>query len=320
MSSSPLIRHKIHSWRGHGLYHYPACRSDRLNQSLLIIYALVNRASILDIHPQRSFIKALNQEGLDVYLLEWHETSQPDPKACLSAYICQEIHQAVQSVQLETGQKVNIMGICQGGYFSVCYSALFPEYIRTLITVVTPFDFNVPDCRLLQILKYVDVALTVRQYGNVPGKFLDAALNQIQPFRGILKRWQASESVLETDLYQAVEAWREDCPDIPGKMCYEFVTECVRKNALLAGNLVLDNQVVSLKNLQAPILNIYAKNDHIWPLTSSRALGARLPREQYHEIGFEGGHIGVFISSQALKTIPLSIGAWLKNPISLSLR
>jgi len=38
-------------------------------------------------------------------------------------------------------KKINLLGICQGGTFCLCYTALHQEKVCNLITTVTPVDF-----------------------------------------------------------------------------------------------------------------------------------------------------------------------------------
>jgi polyhydroxyalkanoate synthase subunit PhaC len=40
---------------------------------------------------------------------------------------------------------INLLGVCQGGTFSLCYAALHPEKVANLIAMVTPVDFQTPD-------------------------------------------------------------------------------------------------------------------------------------------------------------------------------
>src|SRR4029453_2350107 len=74
---------------------------------------------------------------------------------------------------------INLVGICQGGLLSVCYTALHPEKIRNLITVVTPVDFHADqedervDSGFMNVwtrgLAGEDIALPVRALRNIAG-------------------------------------------------------------------------------------------------------------------------------------------------------
>ncbi|WP_445245066.1 alpha/beta fold hydrolase [Microcoleus sp. OTE_8_concoct_300] len=42
-------------------------------------------------------------------------------------------------------EQINLLSICQGGTFSLCYSSLYSEKVKNLITMVTPVDFHIID-------------------------------------------------------------------------------------------------------------------------------------------------------------------------------
>ena len=60
-----------------------------------------------------------------------------------------------------------------------------------------------------------------------------------------------------------------------------------------------------------PVLNIYAEQDHLVPPAASRALAGRTGSSDYSELGFRGGHIGIYVSGRAQREVPGTISAWL---------
>ncbi len=60
-----------------------------------------------------------------------------------------------------------------------------------------------------------------------------------------------------------------------------------------------------------PVLNIYAEQDHLVPPNASRALRDLVGTEDYTELGFKGGHIGIYVSSRAQREVPGAIHQWL---------
>ena len=71
-------------------------------------------------------------------------------------------------------EQINLLGICQGGAFSLCYSSLYPEKVKNLITMVTPVDFHINE-GLLNVWggctlgsKAVDIDLMVDTLGGSP--------------------------------------------------------------------------------------------------------------------------------------------------------
>src|SRR5262249_32881741 len=156
------------------LYRYlplPAVKRARA-RPLLICYALVNRPDVLDLQPDRSLVRRLLAAGLEVYLLDW---GRPDPSVRdleLLDYIERYLDGGIQYL-LKTHQirSINLLGVCQGGTFSLCYCALHPKRVGRLVTMVTPVDFQTPDDLLSKWARQLDTA-AVKQAGNLSGAVL----------------------------------------------------------------------------------------------------------------------------------------------------
>lgn len=92
---------------------------------LLIVYALVNRPYMTDIQEDRSTIKGLLATGQDVYLIDWGYPDQADRAITLDDYINGYIDRCVDHIREAHGvEKINILGICQGGAFSLMYTSM----------------------------------------------------------------------------------------------------------------------------------------------------------------------------------------------------
>ncbi|MCZ7362651.1 MAG: alpha/beta fold hydrolase, partial [Candidatus Methanoperedens sp.] len=142
---------------------------------ILIVYALVNRYYILDLQPDKSVIKKLLDEGFDVYVIDWGYPSGVDRYLTLDDYVNGYINNAVDKIRERSRlDKITLLGVCQGGTFSVMYAALHPEKVKNLVALVAPVDFDT-DKGILHIwAKSLDVDKIVDYYGIVPGDFLNA--------------------------------------------------------------------------------------------------------------------------------------------------
>jgi polyhydroxyalkanoate synthase len=78
----------------------------------------------------------------------------------------------------------------------------------------------------------------------------------------------------------------------------------------LKGGLEIGDPV-NLKNVSMPVLNVFAEQDHLVPPDASRAMRGKLGTKDYTELSFPGGHIGIYVSGKAQKTVPPAIGKWL---------
>ncbi|NTV96722.1 MAG: class III poly(R)-hydroxyalkanoic acid synthase subunit PhaC [Thiobacillus sp.] len=283
---------------------------------LLIVYALVNRPYMTDIQENRSTVKALMDAGQDVYLIDWGYPDRADRFLTLDDYINGYLDRCVDFIrERHRIDKINILGICQGGTFSMCYSAMHPDKVKNLVTMVTPVDFQTPDNMLSHWVQQVDIDLTVDTLGNVPGEMLNWTFLNLKPYQLMGQKYLGLLDTLDDPdalkNFLRMEKWIFDSPDQAGEAFRQFIKDFYQQNKLLKGGLEIGDTEVSLKDITMPVLNIYAEQDHLVPPDASRAMRGKLGTKDYTELSFPGGHIGIYVSGKAQKTVPPAIGKWL---------
>ena len=70
-------------------------------------------------------------------------------------------------------------------------------------------------------------------------------------------------------------------------------------------------KVVNLKNLTMPVLNVFAKDDHIIPPATTQALRLCVGSKDYQELPLPGGHVGVFVGGKSQGLLGPGIANWL---------
>jgi len=285
---------------------------------LLIVYALVNRPYMTDIQENRSTVKGLLATGQDVYLIDWGYPDHADRALTLDDYINGYIDRCVDHIREAHGvDQINILGICQGGAFSLCYSALHQDKVRNLVTMVTPVDFKTPDNLLSTWVQNVDIDLAVDTMGNIPGELLNWTFLSLKPFSLTGQKYVNMVDLLgepeQVKNFLRMEKWIFDSPDQAGETFRQFIKDFYQKNGFIEGGVEIGGQAVTLKDVTCPILNIYALQDHLVPPDSSRALKGRTGSKDYTELAFPGGHIGIYVSGKAQKEVTPAIGNWLNE-------
>jgi len=299
------------------LNYYPPARPS-LHTPLLIVYALVNRPYILDLQPDRSLIAALGARGIPVYLIDWGYPDQADRYLDLDDYLNDYLDGCVDQVRRHAGSpQVNLLGVCQGGVFSLCYSCLQPAKVKNLITLVTPVDFHTDDNLLAALARQIDAQLVLDTYGNFPGPMMTRAYNSLMPMRlGLHKHLNLPQHLDEPQRagnYLRMERWINDGPDLAGAAFKEFVQQFFCANALVNGGLQIGGLPVDLSRLPQPLLNLFASKDHLVPPSASKALAQLTGSQDYSEKEYPGGHIGVFVGRQAQTVLPDDIADWLRQ-------
>lgn len=299
-----------------GLVRYQSTKKPTNQVPLLIVYALVNRPYMTDIQENRSTVKGLLDAGQDVYLIDWGYPDRADRFLTMDDYINGYIDRCIDFILKEHKQeKINILGICQGGTFSLCYSAMHPDKVRNLVTMVTPVDFQTPDNMLSRWVGQTDIDLLVDTLGNVSGDLLNWTFLSLKPFRLMGQKYLDMVDVLneseQAKNFMRMEKWIFDSPDQAGETFRQFIKDFYQENKLIKGEVRIGDKRVDLKNLTMPVLNVYATEDHLVPPSASVALKNCVGTSDYTELAFPGGHIGIYVSGKAQKQVPPTIGEWL---------
>ncbi len=300
------------------LYRYKAMVEKPAAVPLLVVYALVNRPYMTDLQEDRSMIKGLLEQGIDVYLIDWGYPDGADRFLELDDYVNRYIHHCVKHICHAHGlDKINVLGICQGGTMSTCYTALHPEKVANLVTMVTPIDFQTPGNLLAKWARDLDVDLLVDAVGNIPGELLNFTFLSMKPFRLTGQKYADVVNMMDDARalknFMRMEKWIFDSPDQAGEMFRQFIKWFYQENRLVKDELEIGGRPVRLENITMPVLNIYATADHLVPPDGSIALGQKVGSEDYTEYPFKGGHIGIYVSGRAQREVPPAIAAWLKE-------
>ena len=304
------------------LYRFKSTVAQPLSIPVLIVYALVNRPYMVDLQEDRSLVANMLKLGLDIYLIDWGYPSRADRWLTLDDYINGYINNCVDFIREKHGlEKINLLGICQGGVFSLCYSSLYPEKVKNLIVMVVPVDFKMPN-NLLNMQggctlgsQALDIDLMVDSLGNVPGDYLNLEFLMLKPQQlGIQKYLDFPEIMNSEDKlmnFMRMEKWIFDSPDQAGEAYRQFMKDFYQENKLIKGEVVLGDKRVDLKNVRMPVLNLYAEKDHLVPPVSSLALQQYVGSLDYTVLAFPVGHIGMYVSGKVQRDLPPAIANWL---------
>jgi polyhydroxyalkanoate synthase len=305
------------------LYRYaplaPAAAAGRTGKPvrpILICFALVNRPYILDLQPDRSLVRRLLEAGHTVYLIDWGDADDADRCSDLEDYL--EWHLAgcvahvLQSHDLEA---LDLLGVCQGGVLSLCYTALHPKQVANLVTLTTPVDFHAGDNLLSRWVRDLDVDL-ICATGNVPGEVLNALFLSLMPLRLAQQKYVrllasgADQRAVED--FVRMEKWIFDSPPQAAAALGQFVRWFYQENRLARGTLEIGGRPVNLRDIRQPVLNLYATQDHIVPAAAAAAMEHCIGSADYESCAIDTGHIGMYVSRAAREQIPARITSWLQ--------
>jgi len=296
------------------MYHYTRDTKAKCTTPVLVSFAMLNRHDVLDLQPDRSLMKKLLDEGLDIYIMDWGYPSKADRYLTMEDYIDGYMNDAVDFLRkTHKVAKIHKMGICQAGTYSMIYASLYPEKLASLTTYVAPFDFANGGCMLYKWAKYIDVDTMVDAVGTIPGEQIDSAFGMLKPSMNISKYFGVMDSLEDQDKlmnFLRMEKWKGDLPAIAGEMYRKYIKDLFQDNKLIKGELELGGRKVNLKNMTVPYLNVYATEDNIIPNGSTKAVMDKIGSKDKKEYAFPGGHIGVFVGGKSQKELAPAVAKW----------
>lgn len=308
------------------LYRYRPLAARTVQTPVLIAYSLIGRYTMTDLQEDRSLIRNLLKQGVDVWVVDWGNSSRADRYLSIDDYVLGYLDDCVEAMLRETeAAAVNLLGICEGGVFTLAYAALEPAKVKNLALTITPLDFHADqdEAKLehgflnvwTRSLTAQDVDRMIEVWGVLPGEFMGAVFSMLTPIRSITKYNLDLLEVVDDEAkllnYLRMEKWLADRPHHAGEAAKQWLKDLYQENKLIKNELELGGRRVDLRQVVMPVLNIYAQDDHIIPPPTSRALAGKVGTKDYTELGLPGGHIGVFVSGRSQGIVGKGIVDWL---------
>lgn len=310
------------------LFHYRPLVKKPLGVPVIYAYALVGRFTVADLTPDRSLIRRLLEQGLDVYAIDWGHPRAVDCHVGLDDYIFGYIDDCVDVVRERAGvDKVNLLGICQGGIFHMIYASLFPEKVNAVVSTVAPFDFhaNIGDEQVgrglihiwARALEAADVDLAVDATGNLAGELMAKYFGFMTPVSTMSKYGIDLAEIAENDAqlknFLSMERWLSDRPSHTAASLRQWIKDFYIDNKLAKGELDIGGHRIDLGKVKCPVLNVYGEHDVVAPPVCSTALRGMVGTSDYTELPFPGGHIGIFVGKRAQETLAPAIANWIRE-------
>jgi len=299
------------------LLHYKSDLPSKHKTPLLVVYSLINRHYILDLLPKSSVIKNLQSQGFDIYATDWGTPASYDKDLTLASYAEEYVENAVEKIKELTGsQKVSLFGYCWGGLFALIYSAKNQDSVKNLILHATPVDIEKEKTIIENWAAHLNADDLVDTFGNVPGWLLNLAFFLRNPIETTLKypRYFSEPRTLDEIMqFFAIETWLYDSTPIIGEVYREIVDQIYRQNLLIKNKMKVGSDIINLKNITIPVLDIVGTTDDLVPPSSSKSIMDAIGSTDKKLIEFPTGHVGLCISPIAHEKLWPEVGAWLAS-------
>jgi poly-beta-hydroxyalkanoate depolymerase len=112
-------------------------------------------ASLTDFAPEHSLVAALQMAGLrNVFVTDWRSASREMRFFSIESYLAD-----LNVVVDELGGRVNLIGVCQGGWMALVYAARYPSKIHGLVPAGAPVDINACESELSRVAQRVPTSV-----------------------------------------------------------------------------------------------------------------------------------------------------------------
>ncbi len=242
---------------------------------LLIVPPWINKFYILDLSPQKSFIKYMVDQGFTVFIVSWVNPDERLKHKTFEDYMKEGILAAADAVKRETGEKkCNVVGYCVGGtllYATLAWLAARREDVFNTATFLTAqADFTkAGDLKLFiddEQLKSLEARM--EKTGYLEGGAMAGVFNMLRPkdliWPYIVNNYMLGKKPFPFDLLY----WNQDSTRMPATNHAYYLREFYHENRLAKGEMVLGGERLDLKKVKLPVYHLAAKEDHIAPVLS----------------------------------------------------
>lgn len=303
--------------RAYRLLHYQQMVSKTAKTPILVVYALINRSYVLDLQPDKSWVRSLLSQGFDVYLIDWKSPTAADKYVSFDDYVNCYIDDCVNAVLKKTKvDKLTLHGYCMGATMSTMYTTLHEEKVRNLAVIAPVVDTEKDTTVIGNLAKNMDVDKMVNVIGNLPVEQLYACYSALKPFKqGVNKYFNLVQNIDNEQFvgnFLRIEKWLYDTPPIAGETFKQWIADIYQKNLLVKNELKLGNELIDLSKIRVPLLNIVADEDHLVSPQCSAPLNDVVSSTDKRLMRFHTGHVGLIASLYSQNNVLPKVGQWLK--------
>lgn len=274
-------------------------------------------SSIADFSNGQSLVQTLMANGVKrVYVTDW-KSATPDMRDYDIDNYLAELNVVVD----ELGGRVNLVGLCQGGWMSAMYAARYPHKVARLVLAGSPIDTDAghgPIREMAHDLKMADFEKLVEMGGGfMRGAFMLSAWKNMHPdvqyFGKYVDLYEHIDDPEYIRKHEDFEAWYENPIDLPGRWYLQAVEQLFKENRLAKGQFVGLGKTLSLGDIHCPVTLLAGESDDI--TTSEQVFNADqylgTPASDIVKLLAPGGHIGLFMGSRTLREYWPGIAQWL---------
>ncbi|MCJ7529298.1 MAG: class I poly(R)-hydroxyalkanoic acid synthase [Methyloceanibacter sp.] len=289
------------------LIQYSPATEEVYERPLLVVPPWINKYYILDLVPEKSFVKWAVEQGFTVFLVSWVNPDARLAQKTFEDYMHEGILAAVDAVIRQTGSpQINALGYCVGGTLLACTLAYMAakgdERVASASFLAAQVDFSEAGDLLVFIddtqLKALEEMMA--EHGYLDGSRMAAVFNMLRPrdliWPYVINNYLLGKKPFPFDLL----FWNADSTRLSAANHAFYLREFYHLNRLSKGEMQLGGVRLDLSRMTMPIYELFTKEDHIAPAASVYR-GSKLFGGPVRHVMAGSGHIAGVVNPPAKK-------------------
>ena len=226
------------------LLQYEATTPETLKVPLLIVPPWINKFYILDLTPEKSFIKWCVDNGLTVFVVSWVNPDAKLAEKSFEQYMREGVMAALDAVEEATGEKqVHTIGYCVGGTLLAITLAYLAAKQDDRVLSATLFAAQVDFTYAGDLMVFVDkeriaqLEEHMREQGYLEASSMATAFNLLRsndliwPY--VINNYMRGKNPLDFDIL----FWNSDATRMPAANHSYYLRNCYLDNNLSQGKM-----------------------------------------------------------------------------------
>jgi polyhydroxyalkanoate synthase len=257
------------------LIQYEATTEKVLKVPLLIVPPWINKFYILDLTPEKSFIKWCIDQGITVFVISWVNPDIHLAAKSFEQYMKEGPIAAIDIIEQVTGEKkVHTIGYCVGGTLLSITLAYLAAKKKTRALSATMFAAQVDFTYSGDLKVFVDeeriqqLEAHMKEQGYLEASRMANTFNMLRsndlvwPY--VVNNYLRGKKPYPFDIL----FWNADATRMPAANHSFYLRNCYLDNRLTKGEMEIAGVKLDLHKVKVPIYNLATREDHIAPAKS----------------------------------------------------
>lgn len=265
----------VHETALYQLIQYSPTTETVLETPLIIFPPWINRFYILDLNPQKSFVRWAVEQGVTVFMVSWKSADASMADVVWDDYVRAQID-AIDTVRTRLDvPATHVIGYCVAGTtLAATLAVLARRGEADKVTSATFFTAQVDFAEAGELMNFIDDQQleTIKRLapeGFLDGRYMAATFNLL---RGNDLIWNyVTKNYLLGEEYPAFDLlhWNGDVTNLPAKWHCAYLRDLYRDNRLIMpDDLSVDGTPIDLTRISTPAYIQAGREDHIAPPAS----------------------------------------------------